>query len=151
MKKRTDQLWRTFNGRQVFLDAAAERFVFTQRRLGRAVVTQIIPDEFIRVQIRCITGKKVQLQLSFQRLHIRGHEFGFMSRQAIDHQKDRAKTMPHKLFKEFHKPRGGRRKVECPLFFPGEQLTQLMIDFNVGVSTVNTYEVKRIDTDYFEE
>ena len=33
----------------------------------------------------------------------------------------------------------------------GEQLAQLMIDFGVGVHTVETYEVKRIDTDYFTE
>lgn len=31
----------------------------------------------------------------------------------------------------------------------GEQLAQLMIDYNIGVSTVNTYELKRIDNDYF--
>jgi restriction system protein len=31
----------------------------------------------------------------------------------------------------------------------GEQLAQFMIDFNIGVSTVNIYEVKRIDNDYF--
>lgn len=28
---------------------------------------------------------------------------------------------------------------------------QNIIEFNVGVSTRKTYEVKRIDTDYFEE
>lgn len=33
----------------------------------------------------------------------------------------------------------------------GTQLASLMIDFGVGVSTVNTYEVKRVDTDYFSE
>jgi restriction system protein len=33
----------------------------------------------------------------------------------------------------------------------GEQLTQLMIDHDVGVSTVSLYPVKKIDTDYFEE
>jgi restriction system protein len=33
----------------------------------------------------------------------------------------------------------------------GEQLAQYMIDYNVGVSKVSSYEVKRIDTDYFEE
>jgi restriction system protein len=33
----------------------------------------------------------------------------------------------------------------------GEQLAQLMIDYGIGVSTVNTYEVKRIDGDYFGE
>lgn len=33
----------------------------------------------------------------------------------------------------------------------GSQLASLMIDFGVGVSTVNAYEVKRVDTDYFSE
>ena len=31
----------------------------------------------------------------------------------------------------------------------GVQLAQLMIDFNIGVSPVNIYELKRIDNDYF--
>ncbi|OQA31216.1 MAG: Mrr restriction system protein [Betaproteobacteria bacterium ADurb.Bin341] len=33
----------------------------------------------------------------------------------------------------------------------GEMLAQLMIDYNVGVSTIATYELKKIDTDYFTE
>lgn len=33
----------------------------------------------------------------------------------------------------------------------GEELAQLMIEHNVGVSTTDVYEVKRIDTDYFDE
>ncbi len=33
----------------------------------------------------------------------------------------------------------------------GERLAQLMIDHNVGVSTVDTYEIKRVDSDYFDE
>ncbi|MDL5050427.1 restriction endonuclease [Oscillatoria amoena NRMC-F 0135] len=33
----------------------------------------------------------------------------------------------------------------------GETLWNLMIDFGIGVSTVATYEVKRIDNDYFDE
>jgi restriction system protein len=33
----------------------------------------------------------------------------------------------------------------------GEQLAELMIDWNVGVSTVASYETKQIDSDYFEE
>jgi restriction system protein len=32
----------------------------------------------------------------------------------------------------------------------GEQLSQLMIDFGLGVSGVQSYEVKKIDLDYFE-
>lgn len=33
----------------------------------------------------------------------------------------------------------------------GDQLAQFMIDYNLGVSSVNSYEVKRIDGDYFDE
>jgi restriction system protein len=33
----------------------------------------------------------------------------------------------------------------------GRRLTELMIDFNLGVSTAATYHVKRVDSDYFDE
>jgi restriction system protein len=33
----------------------------------------------------------------------------------------------------------------------GQQLSQFMIDHNLGVTTVNSYEVKRMDSDYFGE
>jgi restriction system protein len=33
----------------------------------------------------------------------------------------------------------------------GQTLADYMIDFNVGVTTTNTYEVKRIDSDFFVE
>ncbi len=33
----------------------------------------------------------------------------------------------------------------------GEMLAQLMIDHSVGVSTIATYEIKKIDSDYFSE
>lgn len=33
----------------------------------------------------------------------------------------------------------------------GEQLADLMIDYNLAVSTIRTYEIKRIDNDYFDE
>lgn len=33
----------------------------------------------------------------------------------------------------------------------GETLSQLMIDYNVGVNSIVTYELKRIDSDYFTE
>jgi restriction system protein len=32
-----------------------------------------------------------------------------------------------------------------------QTLAQYMIDYNPGVSIQNTYEIKKIDTDYFEE
>ena len=33
----------------------------------------------------------------------------------------------------------------------GKELVDYMIQFNVGVSTKKTYDVKKIDSDYFEE
>ena len=33
----------------------------------------------------------------------------------------------------------------------GQELARYMIEYNVGVSTKHVYEVKRIDSDYFEE
>ena len=33
----------------------------------------------------------------------------------------------------------------------GKQLAQLMIEHNIGVSIAKTYEIKRVDSDYFEE
>lgn len=37
------------------------------------------------------------------------------------------------------------------ILIDGQRLAQFMIDFNVGVTTEATYELKRIDTDYFAE
>lgn len=44
-----------------------------------------------------------------------------------------------------------RRIQKKIVLIDGEQLAQLMMDHNVGVSPVETYVVKRIDSDYFEE
>jgi restriction system protein len=37
------------------------------------------------------------------------------------------------------------------ILIDGERLTDLMFEFNVGISSISAYEVKRIDSDYFEE
>ena len=37
------------------------------------------------------------------------------------------------------------------ILISGQELAKLMIDFNIGVSPVRTYEVKRIDSDYFSD
>lgn len=37
------------------------------------------------------------------------------------------------------------------ILIDGDELAEYMIDFGVGVSIVNTYEIKRIDSDYFVE
>ena len=37
------------------------------------------------------------------------------------------------------------------ILIDGEDLAQYMIDNNLGVSIQSTYEIKKIDSDYFEE
>jgi restriction system protein len=37
------------------------------------------------------------------------------------------------------------------ILIDGEALTKLMIEHNVGISTASVYEIKKIDSDYFEE
>ncbi len=37
------------------------------------------------------------------------------------------------------------------ILIDGEQLAQLMIDYNIGVTPDKSYEIKRVDSDYFEE
>ena len=37
------------------------------------------------------------------------------------------------------------------ILIDGERLTNLMIEHSVGLSTISTYHVKTIDSDYFEE
>lgn len=44
------------------------------------------------------------------------------------------------------------RQIDSRLvLIDGNQLAGLMIDYNVGVSTVETYEIKQVDSDYFIE
>ncbi len=35
------------------------------------------------------------------------------------------------------------------ILIDGEQMANLMMDFGIGVTTVNTYQIKKLDTDYF--
>jgi restriction system protein len=44
------------------------------------------------------------------------------------------------------------RKIESKIvLIDGNELANFMIDHGVGVSLASTYEIKKIDTDYFEE
>tara|TARA_R100000030_G_scaffold10241_1_gene6978 strand:- start:3751 stop:4659 length:909 start_codon:yes stop_codon:yes gene_type:complete len=37
------------------------------------------------------------------------------------------------------------------ILIDGKRLAKLMVDHNVGVTTINSFEVKRVDSDYFDE
>jgi restriction system protein len=42
----------------------------------------------------------------------------------------------------------GEKKI---VLIDGDQLADLMIEYDIGVSTVDTYQIKKVDSDYFEE
>jgi len=44
-----------------------------------------------------------------------------------------------------------RKIPQKVVLIDGERLAELMIDFGVGVTTANTYVVKKLDLDYFGE
>lgn len=39
---------------------------------------------------------------------------------------------------------------KCAGALDGKTMARLMIDFGVGVASVSSYEVKKLDSDYFE-
>ena len=41
--------------------------------------------------------------------------------------------------------------VQHIILINGEKLTNLMIEYNLGVSVQNVYKIKRIDSDYFSD
>lgn len=47
-----------------------------------------------------------------------------------------------------HYTRSVQHKV---ILIDGQRLSELMIEYNVGVSTVRTIALKRVDSDYFED
>lgn len=46
--------------------------------------------------------------------------------------------------------RAGKEAAVKVRLIDGEELAELMIDFNVGVAAADTYVVKKVDTDFFE-
>lgn len=41
--------------------------------------------------------------------------------------------------------------IQKIVLIDGVRLTNLMIEYNLGVSVIETYEIKRIDYDFFNE
>lgn len=50
--------------------------------------------------------------------------------------------------KALEKARSAHHKIIC---IDGQKLVKLMLDFNVGIQVKNTYEIKQIDEDFFDE
>ena len=42
------------------------------------------------------------------------------------------------------------KKIRACTWFMGQEFTKLMIEYNVGVQINYTYEIKKLDKDYFD-
>jgi len=89
---------------EILLNTIPQRFVLSQRGFGGAVIAKMIPNKFIRVQIRRIAGKKMQFQHALKGLYISGNKPCFMSGQPVNDEKHGTSPVPHKRFQEFDKP-----------------------------------------------
>lgn len=45
----------------------------------------------------------------------------------------------------------GKQSATKVVLVDGEKLAKLMIEYDLGVSTLNTYPIKKIDSDFFDE
>ena len=70
MKKRADQGRTRLNARQVRLDAAAERFVSPQRGLAHALALEVVPDEFVGVQLGRVARQEMQFEATRETLDV---------------------------------------------------------------------------------
>ena len=59
--------------------------------------------------------------------------------------------LPGIVFQREKIERSGITGTHMHVFVNGEELAKYMIEYNIGLSVKKTYEVKRIDIDYFED
>ena len=101
-------------------------------------------------------------RLGLEQIYIQEKHYNDSSVQSLDVDKFVGAIVKHKASKgvllttsrltdsaiEAAKKSSGTVKI---ILIDGERLTQLMIEHNVGVSVIETLELKEIDSDFFEQ
>jgi len=91
-----------FDGGKILLNAVSQRFILSQRCFGGAMMAKIIPNKFIRIQIRRIARKKMKFQSAFKRLYISGNKPCLTNGQTVDDKKYSTAAVTYKNFQEFY-------------------------------------------------
>src|SRR5712692_812492 len=106
MKERADEGWARLNGRQVRLDATAERFVAPQRRLADALPLEMVPDELVGVQLGRIARQEMQFQTPGQSLDVLRDHLGDMRRVAVEDEEHGVLAAAHEMRQQLDEPSG---------------------------------------------
>ena len=59
--------------------------------------------------------------------------------------------LQHVAWRAAHPEYSWTHYLDIGVLIDGDALAQLMLDYNIGVTTIATYELKRVDSDYFTE
>jgi hypothetical protein len=57
-------------------------------RLADTLLPKMVPDKFIWIELRCVSGQKVQFQATLETLNVVGNNFGDVCRMAIEDKED---------------------------------------------------------------
>src|SRR5947207_14003641 len=106
MKERADEGRARLNGRQVRLDATAERFVTPQRRLADALSLEMVPDELVGVQLGRIARQEMQFQTPGQSLDVLGDPLGDVCGVAVENEEHAARAAAHEVPQQLDEPCG---------------------------------------------
>src|SRR5437899_3424073 len=106
MKKRADQGRTRLNARQVRLDAAAERFVSPQRGLAHALALEVVPDEFVGVQLGRVARQEMQFEATRETLDVLRDHLGDVRGVAVEDEEHGALATAHEVRQQLDEPRG---------------------------------------------
>jgi len=71
-----------------------------QGPLGHAPLSEVVPDELVRVEVRGVAREEVELEPAALRLDELGDEIRAVGRMPIDHKEDRVPTPPEEGLEE---------------------------------------------------
>ena len=108
------------------VDTFLQFLTLVQRLHRHAGALGMAPYQFIRIQVRRITGQEMQRQPTFRRSHIVLHDLVLMCRQVIDHQVHWLLAPVNQPFEQFDKQLTGKtaligRKPERALGIDGRR------------------------------
>src|SRR5262245_6273348 len=88
---------------EVGFDSILQRLFWGKRSLGGAGALHVAPDQFVRVQFRCIAGQEDQLEFASRAFNVVEHNLRLVRRQTVENEEQRSATMTHDVLEHCHK------------------------------------------------
>src|ERR1700675_4361026 len=87
-KKGADKPWARFDLSKIGLHSLFQRFILPEWRLADTLLPKMVPNKFIRIELRCVSGEKVKFQATFDTLDVVGNNSGDVCRMAVKDEED---------------------------------------------------------------